>query len=267
MQRFPCLVQASLQSKRLPGKVLAEIEPGLSLLQLTLRRVLQAQSVEGVVVSIPIEPADDHLEAQVQEWRQHMPLLQVIRLVPKEYPYSLAPLWVAMGKPEWFFRVTADCPFVDPALLDALAAEVPGLSASWCRAICTRSDLLPEEMNHYPPGFDLELLRLHPTEVAVALHGLRDCYAYPREVRVVPNLFPCEPGLRVCVDWWQDLQLVRFVYAELHGDVSYESISRWWNALHPCGPSVECPGPLVFTAAQKSDEPRSYGRWPVRDME
>ena len=56
------IVQARLGSQRLPRKVLRELTPGVTMLDIVMHRVSQAeQMIDGVVVATTTEPADNEL--------------------------------------------------------------------------------------------------------------------------------------------------------------------------------------------------------------
>jgi len=58
------ILQARRGSTRLPGKVLLEVLPGRTMLDLTLERLWAAALVDQIVVAVPEGPADDPVAAE-----------------------------------------------------------------------------------------------------------------------------------------------------------------------------------------------------------
>lgn len=206
------VVQARMSSSRLPGKVLADVggEPMLALL---LKRLARASRVSGVVVATSEEPSDDPIAdaAGVPVFRG--PLDDVLgRFVD------------AIGS--WdgpVVRVTADCPFTDPGVVDAvvdLFERTPG---------CAYASNV--ERRVHPDGLDVEVV------AASALRAVASEATDPQArehvtpaIRRDPERFPAAAldgdeslaGLRWTVDHPEDLEFVRAV-AERLGEGRYDA--------------------------------------------
>ena len=109
--RVVAIVQARLGSVRLPGKVLAEAG-GRPLLDLLVARLRQARTVDAIVLAIPDDPKDAALA-------EHAARLGIGCVRGSEHDlvdrYQRAA--VAEGA-DVIVRITADCPLVDPELVD-----------------------------------------------------------------------------------------------------------------------------------------------------
>ena len=109
--RVVAIVQARLGSVRLPGKVLAEAG-GRPLLDLCIDRLRQARTIDAVVLAVPDGAADDPLAA-------HAARLGIGCVRGSEHDlvdrYQRAA--VAEGA-DVIVRITADCPLVDPGIVD-----------------------------------------------------------------------------------------------------------------------------------------------------
>lgn len=136
------VVQARMSSRRLPGKVLAEVagEPMLALLLTRLRR---AQLLDEIVVATSDEEVDD-------------PVAQVAAALGARVHRGsrddvLARFAGALGDRDGpVVRITADCPFVDPAVVDAavaLFADTPD---------CAYAGNVVERV--HPDGLDVEVV-------------------------------------------------------------------------------------------------------------
>ena len=204
MTRALAIVQARMSSSRLPGKTLAEVE-GEPLLALLLRRLAPAQEIERIVVATSGEPIDDAIVPVAEDAGA-----SVFRGSRDDV---LGRFVGALG--DWtgpVARITADCPLIDPHVIDAVVAlrrATPGAVYA--------SNLQPRV---HPDGLDVEVVD------AAALRTVAGETADPaaREhvtlaVRADPARFPAAglagderlAGLRWTVDLPEDLAFVRAV--------------------------------------------------------
>jgi spore coat polysaccharide biosynthesis protein SpsF len=213
MSRAVAVVQARMSSSRLPGKTLADVE-GEPLLRLLLRRLARARELRRIVVATSDEPVDD-------------PIVAVARAAGADVFRGsrddvLGRFVGALGG--WdgpVARITADCPLVDPAIVDAVVAL-------WHDAPETvyASNVAPRV---HPDGLDVEVVGAAALRAVAA--ETRDAAAREHvtpAVRADPARFPAAglagdgelAGLRWTVDLPDDLEFVRAV-ARLLGE------ARW----------------------------------------
>jgi spore coat polysaccharide biosynthesis protein SpsF len=105
------IIQARMSSSRLPGKVLKEIG-GKPMLLRMLERVKKAKLIDGVVVATTIDPSDDILAQFCQ--KHDLPCYRG-SLADVLDRYVLA---VAQYEADVVIRLTADCPLIDPQVID-----------------------------------------------------------------------------------------------------------------------------------------------------
>ena len=204
MTRALAIVQARMSSSRLPGKTLAEIE-GEPLLALVLRRLAHAQEIERIIVATSGEPIDDTV-ARVAEAAG----ASVFRGSRDDV---LDRFVGALG--DWtgpVARVTADCPLIDPQVVDDVVALWRGTPGA-----VYASNLQPRV---HPDGLDVEVvdadalrtIARETTDLAAREH-------VTVAVRADPVRFPAAglagderlAGLRWTVDLPEDLKFVRAV--------------------------------------------------------
>ena len=207
------VVQARMSSRRLPGKVLATVGED-SVLGLLLGRLAKARSLDEIVVATSVAPEDDAIAlaaeaASVRVFRG--PLDDVLER------YRLAA--VALGC-EGIVRITADCPLIDPEVVDRVVSE-------WKRG---EADYVANtfEPRTYPDGLDVEVISTHALVAAAA----EATDTYEREhvtpfVRDRPERFPQERveldpphgDVRVTLDTEEDLRRIRTIVERAGADV------------------------------------------------
>jgi spore coat polysaccharide biosynthesis protein SpsF len=135
------IVQARMSSTRLPGKVLMDVG-GESLLALMLRRLSHARRVERTVVATSDQPEDDEIESAASELGVDVyrgPLDDVLARVAG----------AAAGHDGAIVRLTADCPLIDPALVDTVVEMFRAAGVAYASNVEPRT---------FPDGLDVEVV-------------------------------------------------------------------------------------------------------------
>lgn len=239
------IIQARMSSSRLPGKVLLPIA-GEPMLVRVVERAHRARLVSGVVVATTDDPSDDALETLCST-RGYPCYRGSLHDVLDRY-YQAAQ-WSGAGT---VVRITADCPVIDPALVDATVQAFFDGGYDF-----TANRLPPPWGRTYPIGLDTEVVSFANLQrawnEAHAPHQREHVMPYfyenglvvdsrsasENEVRFVgPHpaipLFRClllndpvERGeMRWTVDTPADLELLRQIYARFPGrdDFSWTDI-------------------------------------------
>jgi spore coat polysaccharide biosynthesis protein SpsF (cytidylyltransferase family) len=135
------VIQARMGSTRLPGKSLATLR-GLPVIDWVVRRARLAEGVDEVVVATSTDASDDELADHVAAngW-------MAVRGDPLDVLDRYATALEQVGH-DRIVRVTGDCPFVQPALIDmALDLLVDGV-----QYVATGHE------GRFPRGFDCEAI-------------------------------------------------------------------------------------------------------------
>ncbi len=115
MSKTVALVQARMSATRLPGKVLMTIK-GKTLLEIEMERLQQATRLDQIVIATTTNPADDAIEALAKKkgWAcfrgDENDVLDRFYQAAKEF------------KADVIVRITGDCPFHDPLVVDKLVS-------------------------------------------------------------------------------------------------------------------------------------------------
>jgi spore coat polysaccharide biosynthesis protein SpsF len=204
------IIQARMSSSRLPGKVLKDI-CGEPMLKRVIERVGMAKQVEDIVVATTTDPSDDILakwclENRVDSFRGSMQdVLDRFYVAAQEY------------KPNYVARITADCPVIDPELIDETIHVCVEKGVDFA---ATR--LPPPFRRTYPIGLDVEVSTYSALE-----RNWREANTKFEREHVYPYLYEVEGrfkihilntpkdygSLRWTVDTAEDLVLIQKIYA------------------------------------------------------
>lgn len=210
------IIQARMGSSRLPGKVLAEIG-GKPMLSYVVSRARQARRLDALVVATSRNANDDPIagwcrEAGVSCFRgDEHDVLDRYRSAASAFGFDV------------IVRLTADCPLLDPAVIDHVIDEFRGGDFDY-----VSNTIAPS----YPDGLDTEVVRRDALERAwreATLPSEREHvtpYIWKR-----PELFRLEnvgrePNLsylRWTVDEPEDLELVRRVYEHFQFETTFDT--------------------------------------------
>ncbi|MFW6175182.1 MAG: cytidylyltransferase domain-containing protein [Acidobacteriota bacterium] len=199
------IVQARMGSTRLPGKVLAEIE-GRPMLSRVLGRLGRARTLDAVVVATSTEPGDDPVAELGRELR-----VPVFRGSEEDVldRYAGAARQLAADA---VVRVTADCPLIDPQVVDRVVQRFRESGADYASNTLKRT---------YPQGLDVEVFRREALEQAARearepwerAHVTPYLYHHPERFALVSVTHDRDLSRhRWTVDTREDLKLVRALY-------------------------------------------------------
>lgn len=208
------IVQARMSSSRLPGKVLLDIA-GDPMLVRVVERVRRARLVNAVCVATTTDITDDPIATLCRE-RGYL-VYRGSQFDVLDRFYQAAKQFEA----EVIVRITADCPLIDPTVIDHTLKAF-----FYSRADFAANRLPPPWKRTYPIGLDTEVCTFSALECAwneaTAEHQREHVmsYLYEQEGRFKVLVVDHEPdygSMRWTVDTPQDLEFVRQVYARFGG--------------------------------------------------
>ena len=143
MLNYLVILQARMESTRLPGKVLMPI-CGKPMIELQIARILRSNLISDLVVAIPDtaenDVLSDHLEKlNVKVFRgSHLNVFERYLNTSRKYPSKS------------IIRLTADCPLVMPDLIDKMIEHFNSIEVDYLSNTLTES---------FPDGLDIEIFR------------------------------------------------------------------------------------------------------------
>ncbi len=136
------ILQARMSSTRLPGKVMRDIN-GKPMIYWQIERIKKSKSVDKLIVATSIDKSDDILAEflktnKVQVYRGELQDVLSRYLKIEE-----------SSKPTAIIRLTGDCPFVMPELIDEMLAKFYDINVDYLSNTLELS---------YPDGLDVEII-------------------------------------------------------------------------------------------------------------
>lgn len=244
-----CVIQARMGSSRLPGKVLADLA-GRPMLRFMLDR-LRTLQVDDLVVATSTFEKDDAIADVVRD-SGHARLVRgpeddVLERFHLAVASSAMPVTTVI-------RLTADCPLVDPALVEAVLARHHERDADYTSNVHPRT---------FPKGLDVEVVAADAFAVAVdeatdpaeREHVTPFLYRRPERFRLASvrtdDLLGDE---RWTVDTVEDLDRVRRIV-----DRMGTNVFGWRDVLAVMG--VECTPPRLHLRLARSGDSSALLEW------
>ncbi len=228
--KIVAIIQGRMSSSRLPGKILLDIA-GQPMLRRVYERVRRSQAVDQVLIATTTDPSDDGVEKYCQE--QGLPYFRGSQFDVLDRFYQAA----KASQADIVVRVTADCPVIDPEVIDATVSalwdcstwqevQAQGGSLQNIRFDFTADRLPPPWRRTFPIGLDVEVCTFSGLERAwkeASQAYQREHvmpYFYDQEGRFRVKVIQHEPdygALRWTVDTADDLELLRQIFARFKG--------------------------------------------------
>ena len=146
--RVLCVIQARMNSSRLPGKVILPFA-GSSIIECIYERVKRSKRVNDVLVGTSIERSDNTLvkfleEKNINYFRGSLDnVLNRFASISKEY------------NPDFLVRITGDCPLIDPDIIDICVENCVAGKYDYFRLL-----------EPYPDGLDVDIFKSSAITIA-----------------------------------------------------------------------------------------------------
>jgi spore coat polysaccharide biosynthesis protein SpsF len=217
------IIQARMSSTRLPGKVLKTlpVDGKVTVLEQVIRRLKKSKRISKIVVATTRAGEDDVLIPVIKRERvkcfrgSEKNVLSRYYLAAREY------------KLDTVVRITADCPCIDPEIVDSVIKTHIAEEADYTSNTLKRS---------FPCGFDVEVFNFDVLKKAYKNagndyekeHVTPYIYSNPGMFKLeqvkAPQRF-CMPDLRITLDTPSDYMLLSFIFATLYKKDNYFNIA------------------------------------------
>jgi len=207
---FLVLLQARMGSTRLPGKVMKPVL-GKPMLLRQIERVVRAKRIGRLVVATTCDPSDDLIEKLCRQESLSFYRGSVEDVLDRFYKAA------RFFKAKHIVRITADCPLIDPELIDHVIGLFQTGHYDYVR--------LSRKANQFPDGLDVEVFSFKVLERAfreAKLPSAREhvtpyIYRHPEQFRIFEHENTEDLiDFRWTVDQKEDLAFVRKVYKTLY---------------------------------------------------
>lgn len=230
-EKVVAIIQARMGASRLPGKVLLDIA-GKPMLAWVTTRVRMAKKIDEIVVATTIDAADDAIAAFCRSSGIEVFRGSSFDVLDRYYQAAMH------FNANIIVRLTADCPLLDPALIDAVIEELQDKELDFAT-----NRLPPPWKRTFPIGLDVEVCRFSALERA----WKESSNPFERE-HVMPYLYDVDGRFKITVlnadgdygnqrwtvDTPEDLAVIRKVYEHFR-DIevfSWKDVLRYF-ARHP----------------------------------
>jgi spore coat polysaccharide biosynthesis protein SpsF len=142
--KVAAIIQGRMSSSRLPGKILADIA-GQPMLTRVYTRTSRAKTLDEVIFATTTDASDDPVAEYCEFSGIHHTRGSLFDVLDRYYQTAL------QAKADVIVRITADCPVIDPELIDYV---VNTLLDDEYDFVCNR--LPPPHERTYPIGLDVE---------------------------------------------------------------------------------------------------------------
>lgn len=208
------IVQARMGSTRLPGKVLMDLG-GASVLARVVHRLRRADLIDRIIVATTDSAADDPVVAEAKKLKADYFRGSEFDVLDRYYQAAVA------SDAAVIVRITADCPLIDPGLVNDTIRLLRKQNADYASNSIVRA---------YPRGLDVEAC----TAAALRLAWQKAAEPYERE-HVTPYMYEHPTLFRIAsvfgttdyshyrwtLDTPSDLALLRAIYDRFHNNDNF----------------------------------------------
>lgn len=212
--KFLVVIQARMGSSRLGGKVLMEVG-GKKVIDHVLDRVKQSKLIDEVVVATSISKNNLPLIAHISTRGDRVFVGSENDVLDRYYQIS------KLFEPQNIVRITADCPMIDPEVIDKTIQSFLNSGVEYC------SNCMG--LNVYPDGMDVEVFTrgaletawkeaTKPSEHEHVTPYIRDSGKFSMGAFEAPEDYS---NIRVTLDEERDLKTLTAIFDKLNGKIDY----------------------------------------------
>jgi spore coat polysaccharide biosynthesis protein SpsF len=204
------IIQARMGSTRLPGKVLMEVDDR-PLLAYQLDRILKSKKLDRVVVATSDLDKDDAIESFCKEYGVDCYRGSENDVMGRYYDCAI------LYNPNIVVRMTADCPLIDPDIIDKLVRKFEDDNIDYC------ANTVPPETSTFPDGSDVEVFSMNALKranIEVKDKHRREhvTFQFWQDKNYKSSQYSQEKDwskYRITVDYPEDFEVVSYIFNKL----------------------------------------------------
>jgi len=211
-KKVGAIVQARMGSTRLPGKVLKNLSKNYSVLGLLIERLKISKELDKIIIATTSNENNKAIIEEVKKYNVDWYIGDEENVLKRYYDAA------KKYKLNIIIRITSDCPFVDPKILDDMIKFYKLNSYDYIRNV--------DETTNFSRGFEIEIFNFEALEKAFKNakskpekeHVTYYLYTHPEEFSVFSyNIEDLEKfdDLRLTIDEKDDLEMCREVCKNL----------------------------------------------------
>ena len=198
-------------STRLPGKVLKEVK-GMTLLEYQFSRVKMSKLLDKVIIATSVLPQDDPIEKLCKKISVECFRGSENDVLARYYDAAKS------AGADIVVRLTADCPFSDPDIIDATIRLFMDEKADYA------ANTVPPETSTFPDGSDVEVFSMKALDRANTEakdphdreHVTFYFWKYGNDFKTIQLLQENDwSKYRITVDYPEDLTVAEFIAKEI----------------------------------------------------
>tara|TARA_B100001029_G_scaffold178800_1_gene186363 strand:+ start:833 stop:1507 length:675 start_codon:yes stop_codon:yes gene_type:complete len=199
------ILQARTGSKRFPNKVLKKVS-GLAVIEIILKRLSLSKKVDKIIVATSNKKKDNKLVNIVKKYVDFFRGSET-NVLKRFYMASIN------FNPKFIIRITADCPFVNPKLIDKMISIAEKNNYNYV------SNVNPHT---FPVGLDIEVIKFNllkkiykksknPNNLEHVTYSIRKSKKIKKYNLRSPKDYS---KFNICIDYKKDLEKIRKIYRE-----------------------------------------------------
>ncbi len=226
------ILQARMNSSRLPGKILMPLLGNIPLIGILLNRLKKAKKVDKIIVATSDQKEDEVLIKYLKKHKYSFFRGSEKDTLERFYRAS------KKFKAHVIIRITSDCPLSDPKLIDKFITKFfekkPDYLANTFNVNTNKK--LKNFWNAYPDGFDVEIFnfkllesvylkhkKIDRKEGAVVGYFLRKNLKFRKKVNILNEKLPylIKNKIKLSVDTRKDFRIVKSIFDHFYPKIDF----------------------------------------------
>jgi len=217
------IIQARMSSSRLPGKVLYEVN-GKTMLEILVNRVKKSKEITQIVVATSKEDDDMKIYEECKSLRVECFRGSLNNLIERFYETA------TYFKADIVVRITADCPLIDPEIIDFAISTKIKLHDKF-KLITNRLPLT------FPDGMDVDVMKFEDLQLALneSTNSIEKEHIIPFFVNKGYSIYNFESkehyfqDLRLTLDYIEDFELISNFIKNFGYELNLNDIIQIWK--------------------------------------